>query len=197
MDPEGSPAAAGVPPEAAQATLEKLLASPRFSNTRRLSEFLRFAALEAIAGDTALVDESRIAIEIYGRDRDYDPKVDSIVRVEANRLRAKLRDYYEAEGRDDLVRIRLPLESYVPVFEAAPQPAPQIAAARRRPLRLTLAATLAGVTTDRAHRRSTGPERKAAGSGARVRPAVPQRQRRPPDWPAIACRSGAGGRRSF
>ena len=121
-DLEVTPADASVPPETAQAILKKLLASPHFSNARRLSEFLRFIALKAAAGDAAQVDEYLIAHEVYGRDAGYDPKVDSIVRVEANRLRAKLRDYYEAEGRDDPVRMRLPLDSYAPVFEAAPQP---------------------------------------------------------------------------
>jgi hypothetical protein len=52
------------------------LASPHFSNSRRLSEFLRFIALKAIAGETAQPDECQIAIEIYGRDPDYDPKAD-------------------------------------------------------------------------------------------------------------------------
>jgi TolB-like protein/Tfp pilus assembly protein PilF len=146
-DREEPPVGASVSPETAQAALKKLLASPYFSNARRLSEFLQYIALKAMAGETAQIDEYLIAFEIYGRDPDYDPKVDSIVRVEANRLRAKLRDYYEAEGRGDPVRIRLPLQSYVPVFEAAPQPAPPIAAARRTPVRLTVAVTLAAVTT--------------------------------------------------
>jgi hypothetical protein len=72
----------------AQATLEKLLASPHFPNARRLSEFLRFVTLKAMADETAQADEYPIAFEIYGRDPDSDPKADSIVRVEANRLRA-------------------------------------------------------------------------------------------------------------
>jgi TolB-like protein/Flp pilus assembly protein TadD len=150
-DCERNPADAGVPPEIARATLHKVLASPHFSGSRRLSEFLRLIALKAIAGETARVNEYLIAFEVYGRDPDYDPKADSIVRVEANRLRAKLRAYYEVEGHEDPVRIRLPLESYIPVFEAAPPgagfAATPITAVRRTPLRLTLAVTLAAVTT--------------------------------------------------
>jgi len=137
---------AGVQPESAQAALEKVLASPHFSNSRRLSEFLRCSGSRAIAGEAAGLDELLIARQIYGRDPDYDPRVDSIVRVEANRLRAKLRAYYEAEGGRDPVRIRLPQDSYIPVFEAAPEPAPP-GAARKRPLLLTLAVALAAVTT--------------------------------------------------
>jgi hypothetical protein len=83
--------------------LKRVLASPHFANARRLSDFLQFITLKAVAGDAALIDERRIAFEIYGRQPDYDPQADSIVPVEANRLRAKLRDYYEAEGRLDPV----------------------------------------------------------------------------------------------
>ena len=106
-DLEGTSVEASVPPETARATLQKVLASLHFSNSRRLGELLGFIAQKAIAGEMAEVNEYLIAFEIYGREPDYDPKVDSIVRVEANRLRAKLRGYYEAEGRDDAVRIRL------------------------------------------------------------------------------------------
>jgi TolB-like protein/Tfp pilus assembly protein PilF len=133
----------GLPPDAA-AMLQKVLASPQFTNARRLSEFLRWITLKAAAGERERVTESRIAVEIYGRQPDYDPQADSIVLVEANRLRAKLRDYYEAEGRQDPVRIRLPLDSLVPVFEAGTQPT---TTARRIPIRLTAAVALAAVTT--------------------------------------------------
>lgn len=150
VDSPGNPAGTNVPPETAQLLLKKLLASPQFSNARRLSEFLRWIALKAASGQTAPVNESLIAIEIYGRHPDYDPRVDSIVRVEANRLRAKLRDYYETEGRDDPFRLTLPADTGIPAFEAVPQPpVPALtpAADRRTPLRLIVAVSLAAVTT--------------------------------------------------
>lgn len=130
--------------ETAQAALKKLLASPHFSNSRRLSEFLRFIAEKAIAGQTADIGERLIASEIYGRGPDYDPAVDSIVRVEADRLRAKLREYYEGEGCDDPIRVRLPLDSYAPVFEAVPAPVPsELTAATGTPWRIALVVALA------------------------------------------------------
>jgi len=146
---EGTPADGSVPPETAQAALKNLLASPRFSNSRRLSEFLRCIAQKAIAGQTADIGERLIATEIYGRRPDYDPAVDSIVRVEANRLRAKLREYYEGEGCDDAVRVRLPLDSYAPVFEAAPSPVASelAAAATHKPWRIALVVALAAAAT--------------------------------------------------
>jgi serine/threonine-protein kinase len=108
---------------------------------------LQFVVLKSIAAEDAQLDESRIAVEVYGRHPEYDPQVDAIVRVEANRLRAKLRDYYEAEGRDDPVRIQLPVDTWVPEFAAAPLREEPAAIQRRTPLRLTLAVTLAAVAT--------------------------------------------------
>jgi serine/threonine-protein kinase len=169
-DRNGAPVDGGVCPSIAEAMLEKVLASPNFSNARRLSEFLRFIVLKAAAGETEQIDEHLVAVEIYGRPQDFDPKTDSIVRVEANRLRAKLSAYYEAQGCDDPVRIRLPLESYVPVFEAPSPPAATssmpLTMARHTPMRLILAVTLAAVTTMAAlvpfRRRPTDPRNSIA-----------------------------------
>jgi TolB-like protein/Flp pilus assembly protein TadD len=145
MDRDGIPVQAPVPPELARAILKKLLSSAHFSNARRLGEFLQLVTLKAAAGEAARIDERRIASEIYGHP-DYDPALDSIVRVEANRLRARLRDYYEAEGRADPVRLRLPPDSFVPLFEVVPS-APPPAPARRSPLRLSVVLGLAALVT--------------------------------------------------
>jgi TolB-like protein/Flp pilus assembly protein TadD len=145
LTPEGTP----VPPEAAESALRKLLASPQLSHSRRLSELLEFISRKALAGQGVEVTEAQIARAIYGRDPDYDPTVDPIVRVEANRLRGKLQAYYAGEGRDESVRLRLPPDSFVPLFEAAPVSAqdPAPADGRRRSWRIALAAGLAAVTT--------------------------------------------------
>jgi len=139
---------ASAPQESAQ-LLDKVLASRHFANARRLSDFLRFVARKTAAGEAAQITEYLIALEVYGRRPDYDPKVDCIVTVEAGRLRAKLRDYYESEGREDPVRLALPPGGYVPVFEAAPPVAAEApaAAARRTPLRWLVAASLAACAT--------------------------------------------------
>jgi hypothetical protein len=88
--------------------LDHLLASPPFENSERLCRFLRFVIKKALDGEGAAIKEYSIALEVYGRPSSYDPKVDSIVRVEASRLRTKLREYYETEGREDDIRIELP-----------------------------------------------------------------------------------------
>jgi TolB-like protein/Tfp pilus assembly protein PilF len=132
-----SSTAAAVQPAAGEtlAALERMLSSPPFENSERLCRFLRFVIKKTLDGEGGEIKEYLIALEVYGRAPSYDPKVDSIVRVEASRLRTKLREYYETQGREDEVRIELPKGSYVPVLRllpgaavaepvAAPSPAP-------------------------------------------------------------------------
>ena len=92
-----------------------------FENSERLCRFLRFVVKKTLDGEAADIKEYLIALEVYGRGPSYDPKVDSIVRVEASRLRTKLREYYETDGRDDEVRIDLPKGSYVPLVRSIPK----------------------------------------------------------------------------
>jgi len=66
------------------------------------------------------LSELRIAMEVFGRSEDFDRNQDSIARVEAHRLRKRLKQYYEAEGKYHSVRIELPPGSYVPVFQHIP-----------------------------------------------------------------------------
>ena len=60
--------------------------------------------------------EYTIATEVFGRRSDYDPRIDSVVRVQAGRLRTKLQEYYTAEGKNDQIVIDLPKGHYHPVF---------------------------------------------------------------------------------
>jgi hypothetical protein len=96
--------------------LSQLLASRWFSSSRRLSSFLTFVVDKTLSGQSEAIKEYVIATEVYGRSSGYDPQIDSTVRVEASRLRAKLRDYYASEGANSPVRIDLPKGSYVPIF---------------------------------------------------------------------------------
>src|SRR5689334_15296522 len=111
-----------------QDALAQVLASRHFAQTPRLSAFLRLIVDKTLRGESGDIKEFLIAHAVYQRDESYDPRVDSIVRVEASRLRARLQAYYEAEGKDDGVRIELPKGGYVPVFTERPQ-APAAAAA--------------------------------------------------------------------
>jgi hypothetical protein len=116
--------------------LEKVLQSRTLQNSESLKAFLRFVVEKTIADRDALLKEYTIATEVFGRNSDYDPRIDSVVRVQAGRLRTKLQEYYTTEGKSDRVIIDLPKGHYHPVFicphpdteqEASP-PAPIVAA---------------------------------------------------------------------
>jgi adenylate cyclase len=70
----------------------------------------------AIHGDLDNLKEFSRAVEVCDRNSEYDPIIDATVRVEARRLRVKLKEYYEGPGRSDAVLIGLRPGSYVPIF---------------------------------------------------------------------------------
>ena len=109
---------------AARRQLERVLASPGFSRNERLARFLRFVVEQHLEGRDGEIKESVIAVEVFGRRADHDPKQDSIVRTEAARLRARLSEYYVGEGKNDALVIELPKGGYAPVFlQPAVEPA--------------------------------------------------------------------------
>ena len=111
-----------------RAELDRLLQSAPFAQSGRLGRFLRFAIENALAGNTDLLKEYVIGTEVYDRKPPYHPSQDSIVRTEARRLRAKLKEYYESEGKQNPVFVYFRPGTYVPVFrrnEAFAGPSPQ------------------------------------------------------------------------
>ena len=96
--------------------LAKILASSDFVNAERLSRFLGFVVEQSQSDKRDQLKEYVIGVEVYGRSESYDPRVDSIVRVEAGRLRTKLERYYDREGRQDPIVISLPKGGYVPTI---------------------------------------------------------------------------------
>jgi TolB-like protein len=100
--------------DAARRQLDRLLTSAGFSRNERLARFLRFVVEQHLAGRDGEIKESVIAVEVFGRRADHDPKQDSIVRTEAARLRARLSEYYAHEGRNDALVIELPKGGYAP-----------------------------------------------------------------------------------
>ena len=101
------------------AQLEKVLQSRTLQNSESLKAFLRFVVEKTVEDEGALLKEYTIATEVFGRDSDYDPRIDSVVRVQAGRLRTKLQEYYTTEGKGDPVIIDLPKGHYHPVFLCA------------------------------------------------------------------------------
>lgn len=96
--------------------LERVLHSRTLQNSENLKAFLRFVVEKTLADEDAQLKEYTIAIEVFGRRSDYDPRIDSVVRVQAGRLRTKLQEYYNAEGKNDPIIIDLPKGHYHPVF---------------------------------------------------------------------------------
>jgi TolB-like protein/Flp pilus assembly protein TadD len=96
--------------------LDRLTASEKLRSSERLCRFLRFVVEKAVSGAGDEIKEYSVATIVYGRPSSFDPKTDSIVRVEASRLRSKLREYYDSEGLHDLVVVELPKGAYVPAF---------------------------------------------------------------------------------
>ena len=94
--------------QVARSELERVLASPGFTRNERLGRFLRFVVEKHLEGRDDEIKEYVVAVEVFGRRPDHDPKQDSIVRTEAGRLRARLSEYYLGDGKDDPVIIELP-----------------------------------------------------------------------------------------
>jgi len=99
--------------------LERVLHSRALQNSENLKAFLRFVVEKTLAKEDAQLKEYTIAIEVFGRRSDYDPRIDSVVRVQAGRLRTKLQEYYTAEGKNDPIVIDLPKGHYHPVFSSS------------------------------------------------------------------------------
>ena len=104
--------------EAIRNELTRVLQSPLFAQSDRLSRFLQFAVEHALSGTQDVLKEYVIGVEVYDRRPPYHPSQDSIVRTEARRLRSKLKEYYESEGKDDPIFIYFRPGSYVPVFRS-------------------------------------------------------------------------------
>ncbi|MBL8294559.1 MAG: tetratricopeptide repeat protein [Bryobacterales bacterium] len=101
-------------PPQVRTQLERILASDVFRRSANLARFLRFVVEEEVAGRGHSIKESVIGVEAFARGEDFDPRIDPVVRVEARRLRAKLREYYNGSGQADEIIIDLPLGSYSP-----------------------------------------------------------------------------------
>ena len=115
--PTATYADAGISPEFIQSELARITRSRSFQPSRRHQQLLRHLVEQAVAGNTGALKEQVLAIEVFERPLDaFDPARDTIVRVEARRLRQRLGRYYGSEGSDAALEIRLPVGSYVPTL---------------------------------------------------------------------------------
>jgi TolB-like protein/Tfp pilus assembly protein PilF len=98
------------------AQVQKIAASRHFARSERLCRFLRFCVEHTLDEKGDQLKEQLVGAEVFDRKPDYDPRTDPIVRVEAMRLRAKLKAYYASSGRADCIFIEFPKGAYVPTF---------------------------------------------------------------------------------
>src|SRR5215467_13399578 len=102
--------------DAVRSEVSRILSSPEFQRSERLRRFLAYVVEETLAGRGDKLKEYTIALAVFDRPS-YDPDVDSIVRVEAKKLRFRLDQYYETAGCADAVRIKIVKGSYFPTIE--------------------------------------------------------------------------------
>lgn len=129
-----------------RAELERVLASKGFARAPTLANLLSYLCERYFAGQANQIKEYSIGVEVFRRGPSFDQDADSIVRVEANRLRKRLADYYRGEGAENPVQISIPLGQYVPKFEPRATPGGERLDAERE------AHQNAGAPPERAHR---------------------------------------------
>ena len=96
--------------------LERVLASPLFSNSKRYPALLRYVVEESLNGRADNLKERTLGIEVFKRDSHYDTNIDPVVRVTAGEVRKRLAQYYYEAGHETEIHIELPSGSYVPEY---------------------------------------------------------------------------------
>src|ERR1700735_5653821 len=88
--------------------IDRLAGSHVLHGSESLCKLLRYLAAHALDHPRVPLKEYQIATEVFGRPADFDPQIDSTIRVQAGRLRTKLAEYYASEGSDDSIVVELP-----------------------------------------------------------------------------------------
>jgi hypothetical protein len=111
-----------VDPAVVREQLERLLAHPLFSNSKRYPVLLAHTVEQTLKGNGADLKERSIGIDVFGRSPSYDANADPVVRITAGEVRKRLVQYYYDSAHDGELVIELPSGSYVPLFHM-PEPA--------------------------------------------------------------------------
>src|SRR5256885_11050361 len=96
--------------------VDRLVNSHVLHGSESLCKLLRYLAKHALDHPGTPIKEYQIATEVFGRSADFDPQLDSMVRVQAGRLRVKLAEYYNSDGAEDSIIVELPRGTYVLSF---------------------------------------------------------------------------------
>ena len=102
--------------------VKKILNSAQFSDTTRLKRFLEYVVTETLEGRGDQIKGYSLGVDVFDKSEDFDAQSDTIVRVQAKKLRMRLSLYYASEGANDSVRIDIPKGQYKPVFTPAFDP---------------------------------------------------------------------------
>ncbi|MGZ4789532.1 MAG: malectin domain-containing carbohydrate-binding protein [Terriglobales bacterium] len=103
--------------EEERAELQAVLQSPLFARSPALSHLLSYLCEKTFTGETDQIKEYSVALDVFDRQDSFDQDTDSIVRVQANRLRKRLGEYYAREGAAHAIHITVPVGQYVPLFQ--------------------------------------------------------------------------------
>jgi hypothetical protein len=104
-----------------RAELQAVLHSPVFARSPALSHLLSYLCEKTFAGETDQIKEYSVALDVFDRQDSFDQDTDSIVRVQANRLRKRLSEYYARDGAAHPIHITIPVGQYVPTFQRVVQ----------------------------------------------------------------------------
>ena len=107
-----------IPPEIVRDQLARILEAPDFVKAEKLSNFLRFVVEETLDGRAEHIKQYTVAVRALGRNTEFDPQTNPIVRITATRLRKTLTRYYGTLGARDAVCIDIPKGGYVPIFRS-------------------------------------------------------------------------------
>jgi len=102
--------------------LTELGRSTTFASSPQLVSLLTYLVASELDGTGHELNQARIAMDVLGRSAAFDATTDAVVRVEAGRLRSRLRDYYSAEGSDDEIRFDIPKGRYSPKIHLGAAP---------------------------------------------------------------------------
>ncbi|MGH9627786.1 MAG: ATP-binding protein, partial [Bryobacteraceae bacterium] len=118
--PRGSVSAPPISSDAIRKQLARILRSQIFAKAPSLKRFFSYIVEHSLQENAAPLKEYSLGVDVFERGHSFDPSTDTIVRVQARRLRSKIEEYYECDGRGDPIAIELPKGQYLAVFRPLP-----------------------------------------------------------------------------
>ncbi len=104
--------------------VQRIVGSPLFARSSALRTFLLYITENELGNRLDLIKEQNIGVAVLGRNPNYDPSVDNIVRVRAHELRQRLEKYFATDGAGERILLTIPKGTYRPEFALRPEPAP-------------------------------------------------------------------------